>query len=47
MIIGAIIAAVIFIYFIGSRFVEPIILVTNHAIAMSNLDLTMKVPQKL
>ncbi|MCT4605567.1 MAG: methyl-accepting chemotaxis protein [Marinisporobacter sp.] len=46
MSVGMIIFAIIIIYFIGNVFVKPIILATEHAMTISKLDLTKKVPEK-
>ncbi|GMQ60598.1 methyl-accepting chemotaxis protein [Vallitalea sediminicola] len=46
MIIIALIIAIGLVYFIGNLFSKPIILATKHAVTMSKLDLTKKVPDK-
>ncbi|MCT4607510.1 MAG: methyl-accepting chemotaxis protein [Marinisporobacter sp.] len=46
MTIAIMIFAIIIIYLIGSKFVEPIILATKHATTMSELDFTIEVPTK-
>ncbi|MCT4507770.1 MAG: methyl-accepting chemotaxis protein [Tepidibacter sp.] len=46
IIIVAIIIAIIITYYIGSMFVKPISLAIQHAITLSKLDLTTKVPDK-
>jgi methyl-accepting chemotaxis protein len=46
MTIGALFIAMLITYVMGGAFVKPIILATNHAKAISQLDLTIEVPEK-
>ncbi|WDV46658.1 methyl-accepting chemotaxis protein [Clostridiaceae bacterium M8S5] len=45
-IIVALVLAVITVYIVGSNFVKPITLVTDHAGVLADLDLTRQLPQK-
>ena len=46
MIVVAIVIAIIVAYFIGHMFAKPIKIVTKHAMTLSNLDFTAKIPEK-